>query len=142
MAAFQGVADNVGRFRKLAQDVLAPELQGIKATLDALVEGQKQLREELMQIRRDAKDAENRLRADSRDSETRLRTEIKDSESRLRTELKNVEGQLRYEMKEQETRTIQSVEKSAREILLTIRLAESERQVAELSKRLELSSGE
>ncbi len=39
MASMADATESIGKLRKLAQDVLAPELQGIKATLDPCTTG-------------------------------------------------------------------------------------------------------
>ena len=93
-------AEALGGIRKLLQDVIAPEVQGIKASLAALHEGQQLIRDEM----------------------------------------KAQEGRFREEMKAQETRLTRVIESTAKETILTIQLAESERRNSELARRLEESS--
>ncbi len=87
----------VGGIRKLLQDVIAPEVQGIKASLTALHEGQ-QL---------------------------------------IRGEMKAQEKRFHEEMQAQEARLTHLIESKAKETILTIQLAESERRSAEALRRSE-----
>ena len=109
------MSDATESIGKLAQDVLAPELQGIEATLESQHDGQNLIRDELKMVRGDIGD--------------------------VRKDLKEQEARLRSERKDQELRLLKELDSSLRELTLKIRLADSERQVAELSKRLRLSSG-
>ena len=99
----------LGGIRQLLQDVIAPEVQGMKATLTALHEGQQQLREEM-------KAQEGRLTSliESKAKET---------------------GLIWEEMKAQEGRLTNVIEAKAKETILTIQLAESERRNAEAERR-------
>ncbi len=116
MVSVSDATESIGKLRKLAQDVLAPELQGIKATLESLHDGQNLIRDEIKMVRGDIGD--------------------------VRKDLKEQEARLRSEMRDQELRILKELDSSLRELTLKIRLADSERQVAELSKRLQLSSGQ
>ena len=87
---------------KLLQDVIAPEVQGIKATPTALHEGQQLIRDDL---------------------------------KLMREEMKAQDKRPREEMKAQETRLTNVIEAKAKETILTIQLAESERRNAEAERR-------
>ena len=103
----------LGGIRKLLQDVIAPEVQGIKATLTSLHEGQQLIRDDLKL----------------------MREEMKVQDERLRAELKMQDERLRKEMKAQEARLTHLIEAKARETILTVQLAESERRSAEAERR-------
>ena len=72
MASFANSEEVLSGIRKLLQDLVAPEVSGLKATLTALVDGQKLMREDMQAI-------EARLSADIQAT----RGEIGTSEARV-----------------------------------------------------------
>ncbi len=126
-------AEALGGIRKLLQDVIAPEVQGIKASLAALHEGQQLIRDEM-------KAQEARSREEMKAFEGRFSEQMKAQEGRFSEQLQAQEGRFSEQMKAQETRLTRVIESTAKETILTIQLAESERRNSELARRLEEST--
>ncbi len=152
MPSISDAAESVSRFRKLAQDMLAPELQGIKAKLDALHESQRILRSDLDHVRAEIAQVRGEM-GQVRSEVGQVRGEIGQVRSdvakvqgevgglrseigTLREDMKERDIRLRAEMKEGELRTLKAIETAAREIMITIKLADYERQFTEISKRM------
>lgn len=110
----------LGGIRKLIQDLVAPEMSGLKATLTAIVDGQRLIRED---VRENIRALESRLSADIQAA----REEVKASEARLVSRIETGE-----------TKLIDRIEQSKHEIMLAVENRFLRDENEQLKKRLEL----
>ncbi len=120
MAGFETSEQVLGGIRKLVQDLVAPEVSGLKATLTAILDGQRLMREDM---RESLRALEARLSADIEAA----RGEIKATESRLVNRIESTEGRL-----------VDRIEQSKHEIMLAVENRFLRDENEQLKKRLEL----
>ena len=138
MAGFETSEQVLGGIRKLVQDLVAPEVSGLKATLTAIVDGQKLMREDMRAL-------EARLSADIRaareeikTSEARLVERIDSSEARMIERVQASEIGLVKRIETSEAKLIDRIEQSKHEIVLAVENRFLREKNEQLKKRLEL----